>query len=150
MLFSNLSKQILACSDAHSRRPPIPPAPPFTTVFPLSLKAIMAPTPSLDATSPSFIERVHDFVGEHKKTIVIAAAAVAVAGGLGVAYYASTSKPPSGGTEETGKTKKDKKKKSSGKGSKKGAKKVGDAEGPILEERKPTPAKSEDGKGMFN
>ncbi|KAF4622222.1 hypothetical protein D9613_009198 [Agrocybe pediades] len=111
----------------------------------------MPPTPSsLDAASPSLIERVQDFVSEHKKTIVIAAAAVAVAGGLGAAYYASTSKPPpSGGLGEGEKTKKDKKKKTGSKGAKKGSKKVGDTDGPILEERKPQPAKAEDGKEAY-
>ncbi|KDR72820.1 hypothetical protein GALMADRAFT_252092 [Galerina marginata CBS 339.88] len=98
----------------------------------------MAPTPSLESTPPSLIERVQDFVGEHKKTLVIAAAAVAVAGGLGAAYYASTSKP-SGGAGESGKSSSSsgRKKKSGSKGAKKSGKKAGDEDGPILEERKP-------------
>ncbi|KAF8870148.1 mitochondrial outer membrane translocase receptor TOM70 [Gymnopilus junonius] len=95
----------------------------------------MASVPVPENPSSSIVERVTDFVSEHKKTIAIAAAAVAVAG-VGVAYYASSSKPPSsGGAGETGK--REKKKKTGSRGAKKGGKKASDADGPILEERKP-------------
>ncbi|KAH9475329.1 putative mitochondrial import receptor subunit tom70 [Psilocybe cubensis] len=105
----------------------------------------MAPISTPDAASPSIIERVQDFVGEHKKTIAIAAAAVAVAG-VGVAYYASTSKPAAGGGAGDAVKSKEKKKKTGSKGAKKGSKKTNDADGPILEERKPKSAKVEDEK----
>ncbi|KIM44329.1 hypothetical protein M413DRAFT_25750 [Hebeloma cylindrosporum] len=95
---------------------------------------------AVESVAPTLLDRVQDFVSEHKKAIVIAAAAAAVAGGLGVAYYASTSssKPPGDSSSDTsGK----KKKKTGSRGAKKGGKdkekKGGRVDGPILEERKP-------------
>lgn len=111
-----------------------------------SVQFPMPPLHNVDSPPPSVIERVTDFVSEHKKTIAIAAAAVAVAG-VGVAYYASTSKAPStGGAGETSKPGKEKKKKTGSRGAKKSGKKVGAADGPVLEERKP---KVEESKGSF-
>lgn len=114
----------------------------------------MAPLDNPDASAaaveivaPTLLDRVQDFVSEHKKAIVIAAAAAAVAGGLGVAYYASTSssKPPrDSSSDSSGK----KKKKTGSRGSKKGGKdkekSVGSVDGPILEERKPKAPSIED------
>ncbi|KAF8152250.1 ADP/ATP carrier receptor [Crassisporium funariophilum] len=85
-------------------------------------------------SNSSVLERVQDFVSEHKKAILITTAAAAIAAG-GVAYYASTSSRPRGlGDVEKGE-KKDKKKKSSKSGKKKKSKETKDE--PILEERKP-------------
>ena len=102
---------------------------------------------AVDGVAPTLLHRMQDFVSEHKKAIVIAAAAAAVAGGLGVAYYASTSssKPPRDSSSDTsGK----KKKKTGSRGAKKGGKdkekRVGSADGPILEERKPKAPTVED------
>ena len=100
---------------------------------------------AVEGVAPTLLERVQGFVGEHKKAIVIAAAAAAVAGGV---YYASTSfsKPPGDSASETsGK----KKKKTGSRGAKKNGKdkekRVGDVDGPILEERKPSVSTVEDG-----
>lgn len=91
---------------------------------------------SPSTSSQSVVERVQNFVSEHKHAVLIATAAAVVAVG-GVAYYASTSRGP-GGDVEKGEGKKDKKK------SKK-RKTVKDDDGPIIEERKPKPAQVEDG-----
>lgn len=72
----------------------------------------------------SLVERVQEFVSEHKKAILIATAAAAVAAGIAYVQYSRTS-------SENAEAKK--KKKSSSKASKK--KKTDD--GPILEEKKP-------------
>jgi len=99
---------------------------------------------TVEGGTPTLLERVQDFVVEHKKAIVIAAAAAAVAGGV---YYASTSfsKPPGDSASETGGKKK---KKTGSRGAKKNGKdkekKVGDVDGPILEEIKPNAATVED------
>jgi hypothetical protein len=82
-------------------------------------------------SSSTIVDRVQNFVSEHKKAILITTAAAAI-GAAGVAYYASTSRPrPPPDVEQAGE-KKDKKK---SKGKKKKSTK-GDS-GPILEERKP-------------
>lgn len=104
----------------------------------------MAPfsTPTTDAildnAPPSLLERVQDFVTEHKKAIAIAAAAAVVAG-AGVAYYNSATASSSSSSEgDDGETGKPKKKKTGSRGAKKSSKdKKGAADEPILEERKP-------------
>lgn len=86
-----------------------------------------------------WLERVHDFVSENKRAILIGTAAAAIAFG-GVAYYASTSSRlggPGDGDIEKGRKKK------SNKGGKK-KKSVKDPHGPILEERERPAAKVED------
>lgn len=96
----------------------------------------MAPINASDAASTSVLERVQDFVGEHKKAILIATAAAVVAG-AGVAYYASTSTAPSKPDGE-GADGKPKKKKTGSRGARKSSKeKEKKSDGPILEERKP-------------
>lgn len=87
----------------------------------------------------SLLERVHDFVSENKRAILVGTAAAAIAFG-GVAYYASTSSRFRGrgdGDLEKGRKKK------SNKGEKK-KKTVKDPNGPILEERERPAAKVED------
>ncbi len=96
----------------------------------------MAPIDASDAASTSVLERVQDFVGEHKKAIIIATAAAVVAG-AGVAYYASTSsatrKPDGEGADG-----KPTKKKTGSRGARKSSKeKEKKTDGPILEEKKP-------------
>ncbi|KAG2346186.1 ADP/ATP carrier receptor [Suillus weaverae] len=86
-------------------------------------------------SSTSYFERIHDFVAENKKAVVIGTAAAALAVG-GVIYYASTSRGP-GGDLEKGKAR-DKKKSS------KKRKTVNDADGPLLEEIQPKVADEED------
>jgi import receptor subunit TOM70 len=81
-------------------------------------------------TSPGIVDRVQRFVEEHK-TAVLIGTGVAVALG-GAAYYASTS-----GSDR------DKKKKSPKPPKKR--KSVKDADGPILEERKPKAEQVPDG-----
>ena len=99
---------------------------------------------AVEDVAPTLLVRVQDFVVEHKKAIVIVAAAAAVASGV---YYASTSfsKLPGDSASETGGKKK---KKTGSRGAKKNGKdkekKVGDVDGPILEERKPSVATVED------
>ncbi len=84
--------------------------------------------PSGDESTNSLVERVQDFVSEHKKAILIATAAAAVAAGIAYVQYSriSTGKEPESAEGK-------KKKKSSSKATKK--KKTDD--GPLLEERKP-------------
>ena len=82
-------------------------------------------------SSSTIVDRVQNFVSEHKKAILITTAAAAI-GAAGVAYYASTSRPrPPPDVEQAGEKKDKKKSKSKKKKSTKG-----DC-GPILEERKP-------------
>ncbi|TFK25899.1 ADP/ATP carrier receptor [Coprinopsis marcescibilis] len=87
----------------------------------------------------TFVERVHNFVGEHKRAIILTTAAAAI-GAAGVAYYASTSRPRPPPDVEQGA--KEKKKKSKGGKKKKPSK--DSAQEPILEERKPKTPKVED------
>ncbi|KAI8995265.1 hypothetical protein BD414DRAFT_506078 [Trametes punicea] len=82
---------------------------------------------SSSTPSQGVVERVQNFVSEHKHAVLIGTAAALVAIG-GVAYYASSSSGPRGDVEK-GEGKKEKKK------SKK-RKTVKDEDGPILEERK--------------
>ena len=84
-------------------------------------------------STAGFVERVSDFISENKRAVIIGTAAAAIAVG-GVAYYASTSSRPASGDLEKG-DKKDRKKGLSKTGKKKRS--VKDADGPILEERKP-------------
>ncbi|KAJ2913263.1 hypothetical protein MD484_g7151, partial [Candolleomyces efflorescens] len=82
-------------------------------------------------SSSTIVDRVQNFVSEHKKAILITTAAAAI-GAAGVAYYASTSRPrPPPDVEQAGEKKDKKKSKSKKKKSTKGD------SGPILEERKP-------------
>lgn len=84
-------------------------------------------------STTGFAQRVQDFVSENKRAVLIGTAAAVIAAG-GVAYYASTSsRPRSDGDVEKAERKERKK---SSKAGKKG-KTVKDADGPILEERKP-------------
>ncbi|KAG6810107.1 hypothetical protein H0H92_013269 [Tricholoma furcatifolium] len=87
---------------------------------------------------PSFIDRAQSFFSENKRVILVGAAAALAVGG--VAYYASSSSRPRPQPDVEKGIKKDKKK-----GSKGGKKKktVKDADGPILEEIKPSKAKVE-------
>ena len=82
---------------------------------------------SSSPAAPSVVERVHSFVSEHRRAVLITAA-VAVAAIGGAAYYASTS---TRGDGDKGARRKDKKK--GGKKRKHGK----DEEGPILEEIEP-------------
>jgi import receptor subunit TOM70 len=92
-----------------------------------------SPQSSAESASQSVVERVQDFVSENKKAILLCAAATAVAVGGVAAYHYSTSRPGGGSSDlEKG----DKKKGKSSSGKKK--KSVKDADGPILEERKPS------------
>ncbi|OSC98622.1 ADP/ATP carrier receptor [Trametes coccinea BRFM310] len=84
---------------------------------------------SSSTSSQGVVDRVQNFVSEHKHAVLIGTAAALVAIG-GVAYYASSSRSGPRGDVEKGEGKKDKKK------SKK-RKTVKDEDGPILEERKP-------------
>jgi import receptor subunit TOM70 len=77
--------------------------------------------------SPGIVDRVQAFVAEHKAVILIGTG-VAVAIG-GAAYYASTS--------ASGDADRDKKDRKKGLKPSKKRKSVKDADGPILEERKP-------------
>ena len=91
---------------------------------------------SSSTSSQGVVDRVQNFVSEHKHAVLLGTAAALVAIG-GVAYYASSSRGP-GGDVERGEGKKDKQK------SKK-RKTVKDEDGPLLEERKPKPAAVEEG-----
>ena len=82
-----------------------------------------------DSTPLTVVERIQDFVSQHKKAILVTTAAAAIAAG-GVAYYASTSSRPRGSGGDTQRAEKKEKKRSK-------KKKGGDHDGPILEERKP-------------
>ncbi|KAH9895871.1 ADP/ATP carrier receptor [Cubamyces lactineus] len=84
---------------------------------------------SSSTSSQGVVDRVQNFVSEHKHAVLIGTAAALVAIG-GVAYYAASSSSGPRGDVEKGEGKKDKKK------SKK-RKTVKDDDGPILEERKP-------------
>ncbi|CDO73866.1 hypothetical protein BN946_scf185016.g23 [Trametes cinnabarina] len=84
---------------------------------------------SSSTSSQGVVDRVQNFVSEHKHAVLIGTAAALVAIG-GVAYYASSSSSGPRGDVEKGEGKKDKKK-----GKKK--KTAKDEDGPILEERKP-------------
>ena len=106
--------------------------PPSGTRIPLS----SPPAMSSSTSSQGVVDRVQNFVSEHKHAVLLGTAAALVAIG-GVAYYASSSRGP-GGDVERGEGKKDKKK------SKK-RKTVKDEDGPLLEERKPKPAAVEEG-----
>ena len=88
---------------------------------------------SSDSAPLTVVERVQDFVSQHKKAILITTAAAAIAAG-GVAYYASTSSKPRGSGGDVERAEKKEKKRSNKSGKKK---KGGDKDGPILEERKP-------------
>ncbi|KAJ7060570.1 ADP/ATP carrier receptor [Mycena amicta] len=96
----------------------------------------MPPAPPPEA-APGLIDRVQSFVAENKTVLLVGAVALAAGG---AAYYASTSSGSSSSAS-------DRKKKGSSKppSSKKraGGKSVKDADGPILEERKPK-VKAED------
>jgi mitochondrial import receptor subunit TOM70 len=100
---------------------------------PLQLEMASSDSPA------GLLERVHDFVSENKRAILIGTAAAAIAFG-GVAYYASTSSR-SGGRGD-GDIEKGRKKKPNKSGKKK--KSVKDPNGPILEERERPTAKVED------
>ncbi|KAI9058970.1 ADP/ATP carrier receptor [Trametes sanguinea] len=91
---------------------------------------------SSSTSSQGVVDRVQNFVSEHKHAVLIGTAAALVAIG-GVAYYASSSSSGPRGDVEKGEGKKDKKK------SKK-RKTVKDEDGPILEERKPKAAAVEE------
>lgn len=98
--------------------------------------SLISPAMSSSTSSQGVVDRVQNFVSEHKHAVLLGTAAALVAIG-GVAYYASSSRGP-GGDVERGEGKKDKKK------SKK-RKTVKDEDGPLLEERKPKPAAVEEG-----
>lgn len=90
--------------------------------------APLTPTTSAEIPAGTIVERVQDFVAEHKNAILITTAAAAVAAGIVYVQYASAQSSKDGESSE----KKKKKKKSSSKDKKKD-----DSNGPILEERKP-------------
>ncbi|EIW52732.1 ADP/ATP carrier receptor, partial [Trametes versicolor FP-101664 SS1] len=83
---------------------------------------------SSSTSAQGVVDRIQNFVSEHKHAVLISTAAALVAIG-GAAYYASSSSGPRGDVEK-GEGKKDRKK-----GKKR--KTVKDDDGPILEERKP-------------
>ncbi|KAI0370674.1 TPR-like protein [Pilatotrama ljubarskyi] len=91
---------------------------------------------SSSTSSQGVVDRVQNFVSEHKHAVLIGTAAALVAIG-GVAYYASTSSSGPRGDVEKGEGKKDRKK------SKK-RKTVKDDDGPILEECKPKAGAAEE------
>ncbi|KAJ3787464.1 ADP/ATP carrier receptor [Lentinula aff. detonsa] len=91
-----------------------------------------------ESSATIFVDRVQNFVSENKQAILIGTAAAAIAVG-GVAYYASTSSR--GSTSSKTDLEKGEKKDRKSKKKKKG---VSDAEGPILEERKPKVEDDED------
>lgn len=95
--------------------------------------------PSSSAAESSLVQRVQDFIVDNKRAILIGTAAAVAVGGA--AYFASRSAGPHERDVEKGEKKdkkKSKKKKNNG---------LGNKDGPILEERKPT-AKVEDEPGM--
>ncbi|KAJ3986532.1 ADP/ATP carrier receptor [Lentinula detonsa] len=91
-----------------------------------------------ESSATTFVDRVQNFVSENKQAILIGTAAAAIAVG-GVAYYASTSSR--GSTSSKTDLEKGEKKDRKSKKKKKG---VSDADGPILEERKPKVEDDED------
>lgn len=94
----------------------------------------MAPTtqpPS--SSSDGIIDKISNFVAENKKVILIGAT-VAAAGGVGYYVY-SQGRGPSGSDPKSLEAGEKKKKKKAADGAKK--KGVNDADGPLLEERKP-------------
>ncbi|KAF8551079.1 ADP ATP carrier receptor [Imleria badia] len=80
----------------------------------------MAPIQSSDAPS-SYLDRIHDFVSENRRALIVATAAALLA--AGAVYYASSTRPSPG----KGKSKDRKPKK----------KTANDPDGPIIEEIKP-------------
>ena len=91
-------------------------------------------SPAAANASQSVVERAQDFVSENKKAILLAAAAAVAIGGVAAYHYSTRGGGPSGDVEKGG----EKKKKSGSKsGKKKTGKSVKDADGPLLEERKP-------------
>ncbi|KAN0078116.1 hypothetical protein V8E55_010173 [Tylopilus felleus] len=78
----------------------------------------MAPTP-VDPTQ-SYVDRIHDWVSENRRTVLVATAAVLIA--AGAVYYTSSSTRPRKGKSKDRKQKK---------------KSTNDADGPIIEEIKP-------------
>lgn len=103
---------------------------------------------SPESTSQSLVQRVNDFVSDHKRVILIGSAAAAAATAIGIAYYASTSQGPGFGAEGGDAEKGERKGRDKRKGSKSSKKRktVKDADGPILEERSP---KVEEEIGMY-
>ena len=97
----------------------------FVTFRLPSTTSTMAPPPPPPAPdTDSVLDRLQSFVSDNKRALLIGAAAAAVAAGA-VVYYASASQPGAG----DGKRRKEKKAKKT--------KKVGEDDGPILEEREP-------------
>lgn len=95
----------------------------------------MAPTTATSSSSASdgLIDKIQNFVAENKKVVLIGS--VLAAGGVGYYVY-SQSRAPSGSDAKSLEAGEKKKKKKGGEtGSKK--KSVNDADGPLLEERKP-------------
>ncbi|KAJ7577925.1 hypothetical protein C8J56DRAFT_1016670 [Mycena floridula] len=80
--------------------------------------------PPVTEPARSLVDRVEGWVSENKRAILLGTAAVAIAGGI--AYYASTSTSQTSMSSKKEKEKKQRKKKT-----------TKDADGPILEERKP-------------
>jgi import receptor subunit TOM70 len=97
----------------------------------------MAPADS----TPTLVERVTDFVSENKRAILVGTAAVLAVGGVLYVSSASSSRARAQDLEKGEKGQADKKKSSK-------KKTVKDADGPILEERKPKKSKVED-VGMY-
>ncbi|KIK92672.1 hypothetical protein PAXRUDRAFT_146797 [Paxillus rubicundulus Ve08.2h10] len=92
----------------------------------------MAPTQALPAdASPSYLDRLQEFVSENKRAILVGTAAAVIA--AGAVYYASSSSSSRPGSDKS--RFKDKKKAKSSASKKK--KTVRDSDGPILEEVKP-------------
>nr|GAT49152.1 ADP/ATP carrier receptor [Mycena chlorophos] len=83
--------------------------------------------------TPGLVDRVQSFVAENKTALLIGAGVLAAGG---AAYYVATAGSSSASTDK-------KKKGSSGK-KRSGGKSVRDADGPILEERKPKPQVDEE------
>ena len=109
----------------------------------------MPPTPTAssihagDAEASSLVERVQDFVSEHRKTILIATtAAVVAAAGFAYLQYASASAERE---PEVGEGKRRKRAPKGGK-KKKPETNLNGSEGPILEEKQPVVVNGPPGK----
>jgi import receptor subunit TOM70 len=91
----------------------------------------MAPTQALAVdASPSYLDRLQEYVSENKRAILVGTAAAVIA--AGAVYYASSSSQTPGSDKGRSKDKKKEKPSSSKK-----KKTVNDRDGPILEEVKP-------------
>jgi hypothetical protein len=96
-----------------------------------SLASMASPT---DA-SEGLLQRIESFVSDNRKVILVGAAFVAAAGGVG--YYLYASRDATKPRHDLEKAREGKKKRKNKK------KKVGEDDGPVLEERSPRPMPSD-------